>query len=311
MENNLVNIIIPFYNSSKYLESCILSVLKQTYKNIEIFLVDDGSTDNSLNIANKFAKLENVHIYSKHNEGAASARNFGIDVCKDSGYIAFVDSDDTIEPSYIETMVKAADNSDICYLTKNKIENKKEDIVLGFCEKDIAWGPILKLIKTSLLKDNKFNKTLIIAEDIELNSRLILNAKSVSSLKIDSPLYNYIQNPASLTHGKINSKKLFDSCYGYYLFYKNTKNGGLLNKKSEHLLLSIISEHYLESSPYFLRNYKTDDSNELKLFVKTNKLIKKYKPKTKKESLKKFLFLYFKPIYKILILPSKIKRNLH
>ena len=106
--NILVSIVVPIYNAENYLTKCIYSIIKQTYKNIEIILVNDGSTDNSLKICETFALNDKrIIIISQKNMGVSTARNIGINVAKGE-YISFVDSDDTIEDNYIQELV---DNS--------------------------------------------------------------------------------------------------------------------------------------------------------------------------------------------------------
>lgn len=103
----LVSIIIPVYNVEKYLHKCVDSVLGQTYANIEVYLIDDGSTDSSGKICDEYLKKDNrIKVIHKENGGQGSARNMALDVCKGE-YIAFVDSDDYIKSNMIETMVKS------------------------------------------------------------------------------------------------------------------------------------------------------------------------------------------------------------
>lgn len=105
-ENCLVSIIVPVYNTAQYLKKCIGSIVCQSYKNIEIILVDDGSTDDSLNICNEFALLDSrIQVIHKKNGGNTSARNAGIDVAQGE-YIGFVDSDDWIEPEMYEVLLR-------------------------------------------------------------------------------------------------------------------------------------------------------------------------------------------------------------
>lgn len=95
MENDLISVIVPIYNVEKYLQECLDSIINQTYKNLEIILVDDGSTDNSGIICNEYAKKDNrIKVIHKKNGGLSSARNAGMDECSVGGYITFVDSDD-------------------------------------------------------------------------------------------------------------------------------------------------------------------------------------------------------------------------
>lgn len=92
-----ISIIVPIYNSSMHLDRCLKSIINQTYSNIEILLIDDGSTDNSLEICNQFAiKDKRIKVFHKENNGVSAARNDGIEYSTDD-YIAFVDSDDYLE----------------------------------------------------------------------------------------------------------------------------------------------------------------------------------------------------------------------
>lgn len=107
MEKELVSIIVPVYNTESYLTECLSSIGNQTYTKIEIILVDDGSTDNSLRICNEFAaQRNNVFVIHQDNCGSGAARNAGIDRAQGQ-YLAFIDSDDYICPNEIETMVSA------------------------------------------------------------------------------------------------------------------------------------------------------------------------------------------------------------
>ena len=101
----MVSIIVPVFNAEKYLDECIKSIFRQRYTDLEIILVDDGSTDNSLSICKKYSSIDNrVVVYSKKNGGVSSARNYGIDRAKGE-YIAFADADDILKPELIETLL--------------------------------------------------------------------------------------------------------------------------------------------------------------------------------------------------------------
>ena len=98
----LISVIVPVYNTEKYIEKCVMSILNQTYKNLEIILIDDGSTDNSPQICDSLAKKDNrITVIHQPNGGVSSARNIGLDNTH-GDYITFVDSDDYIEPNMIE-----------------------------------------------------------------------------------------------------------------------------------------------------------------------------------------------------------------
>ena len=106
MQKPLISIIIPVYNAEKYLPNCLDSVINQTYKNLEIILVDDGSTDKSSEICDEYAQKDfRIKLIHKENGGVSSARNAGLALVS-GDYIAWVDSDDFVAPDYIEYMYK-------------------------------------------------------------------------------------------------------------------------------------------------------------------------------------------------------------
>ena len=105
MPNRIVSIVVPVFNAQKYIKECIESIINQTYKDIQVIIVDDGSTDNSLKICEELKKKDNrIHIIEQHNSGTASARKNGISHAT-GDYITFVDSDDYIDSDYIQTLV--------------------------------------------------------------------------------------------------------------------------------------------------------------------------------------------------------------
>ena len=111
MANKLVSIIVPVYNVEKYLPKCVGSLINQTYKNVEIILVDDGSTDQSGNICDTYLEKDNrIVVLHKKNGGLSDARNFGIEHAK-GDYYSFVDSDDYLKEKTIENLVDAAENN--------------------------------------------------------------------------------------------------------------------------------------------------------------------------------------------------------
>ena len=117
MKEPLVSIVIPIYNMETYLEECIQSVLIQTYKNLEIILVNDGSTDSSAHICNRMSNCDKrVKVIHQHNQGVCAARNAAIKICT-GDYIAFVDPDDKVPDTMIERMLKSAmkNNADAVY----------------------------------------------------------------------------------------------------------------------------------------------------------------------------------------------------
>ena len=108
MNHDIISVIVPIYNVEQYLQKCLDSILTQTYKELEIILVNDGSKDNSGRICDEYACIDSrVKVIHKKNEGVSIARNVGLDICNGS-WICFIDGDDFIEPSYIESLYSNA-----------------------------------------------------------------------------------------------------------------------------------------------------------------------------------------------------------
>ena len=201
MNNIKVSVIIPVYNSEKYLKQCLDSVVNQTLKDIEIIIVNDGSTDNSLVIIQEYAnKNKNIKVINKQNEGCYKARNIGLE--KSHGkYIAFVDSDDYIEHNMYEKLYKKIKDTDAdivccCYWhhLKNKLKKianfeysmnlltKTNNKLIGaasvILDDSIIWN---KIFKRQLLieKRIKFHSDCYMADDSFFYIVSILNAKSI------------------------------------------------------------------------------------------------------------------------------------
>lgn len=213
--NKLVSIIIPVYNAAHYIEECLDSILSQSYKKFEVVLINDGSTDNSLEICKEYLQIDSrIQLINTDNKGVSNARNVGIDNAS-GDYIAFIDSDDTVSVDYIDVMVKhAMDKSfDIvcCNIAQwsprsntitrfpdtynsSKITeiNHETAIELMLRNRLISSGPYAKLFNAKKLGLNRFS-SLVIAEDLEFNFRLFNESEKI--LHIDQDLYYYRQNP--------------------------------------------------------------------------------------------------------------------
>lgn len=202
-----VSIIIPVYNVEKYLDKCLKSVLNQTYKNIEIIVINDGSTDNSLKICKKY-KDKRIVLIDKENGGVSSARNKGLQLASGK-YITFVDSDYWLELDAIENMVSfiEKENADLvrfCYQTADVRQNsvsEAENKYIGseiarFTEKLISGempGYLhILMVKREVIKDIKFKTDLPLAEDLIFVLELLKNVNSISMSNVIT--YNYLEN---------------------------------------------------------------------------------------------------------------------
>ena len=127
----LVSIIVPIYNMGAFLDKCISSIIKQTYKNYELILVNDGSTDDSESICENYLDDARVHYYKKQNGGLSDARNFGLSKASGS-HVTFIDSDDYLHPEYLQTLVEMfRDDVQVscvgeCRVTPNENKNVKK-----------------------------------------------------------------------------------------------------------------------------------------------------------------------------------------
>lgn len=124
---NKISVIVPIYNVEKYLPTCLNSIINQTYKNLEILLINDGSSDNSGEICENYAKMDNrIHVFHKRNEGVSSARNLGIDLSV-GDFISFVDPDDFLDLNLYEIVISNMEkyNADIICFNCYDVINEK------------------------------------------------------------------------------------------------------------------------------------------------------------------------------------------
>lgn len=217
-----VSIIIPVYNASKYLDKCISSIVNQTYIDLEIILIDDGSIDNSLEICKLWECKDNrIIVCSQKNSGQASARNRGLDIAT-GNYISFVDSDDFIDYTMIEKMLNRiiCDGSDICCCGMNLVYidgkivtiKRKQDIIkskdafreaLSIRGSNIGFEVWNKLFRAELFKNIRFAEGMLY-EDAEINLRILTNDYIISVM--EEPFYNYFQSDNSTMRKKFDFK---------------------------------------------------------------------------------------------------------
>ena len=206
-----ISIVIPIYNCEKYLKECINSIFKQTYTNIEILLIDDGSTDSSGEICDIFAKKDSrIKVYHKKNGGVSSARNFGIDKCS-GNYVTFIDADDTICEKYVEYLYKIiVDNNADISLTRSPMKFNSKTVIkkidinndnieiyngVNAAREMLLYKIVIsswnKMFSCKLLNDNniRFNEKLAFGEGFEFVINCFLHAKKVSIG--NAKIYNY------------------------------------------------------------------------------------------------------------------------
>lgn len=222
-EKKLISVVVPVYNVEKYLERCIESLIAQTYDELEIILVDDGSTDSSGCICDEYAKqYENIIVIHKENGGLSSARNKGLDNARGE-FIGFVDSDDWIHPNMYSILYELlvsndADVSSAKYVfrkNEKKVDETDKGQVFVFQDREIVefylkysyenkigeypvWN---KLYKRELFKLVRFEEKTVY-EDIVPNYRIMSVIKKF--VKTTQPLYYYFENNNSITRNKLS-----------------------------------------------------------------------------------------------------------
>lgn len=288
-----ISVIVPIYNADKKLNKCIDSILNQTYKDIEIILVNDGSTDNSLNICKKYKSLDDrIKIIDKENEGSIQARKAGLE-SSEGDYIMFVDADDWVDNNIISIMynelkryncdivvsnmykvfsdrklIKKSNNSH--YFIEEKLyvkdEIKNELVVAYFHGHPFPASLFCKLYKRSLLIDSGkyLEKINFLGEDLFLNMEVFLKAERVKI--INKPLYYYRAGGGT---SKFMSYHFDDIVSGYEIqkdvideYYKDTKqkqyNGisiMLLNSFKTSLENLMISKYPKEDILIHIKEY--------------------------------------------------------
>lgn len=237
-DTDLISIVIPVYNMEKRVEKCLQTVIGQTYQNLEIIVVNDGSTDGSLQICRSFEKIDDrVHVIDKKNEGVSAARNTALDIIS-GNYVAFIDSDDYVSDNYIQMLYETLkkNNADIVecgavvvnestgtsgkILPRFQVENNQNQIVSAFCRNeganDYLWN---KLFKKELFDEIRFSNFKC-SEDFEILCHIFQKSSKIVSL--NAPLYYYIRNDnsiglSSFSEKKIDVIKARESIYQYYL----------------------------------------------------------------------------------------------
>lgn len=212
----MVSIIVPIFNVVPYLRQCLDSIVNQTYQDLEIILVDDGSTDGCATLADEYAMRDNrIQVIHQANMGLSAARNAGIS--RASGqYILFIDSDDYIAPNACETLVKAAENGqyDVVVFSRRRFINESEYTDDSFDEEQFASGieyinahltgkfshsACHKLCKRSLIQGNKIYFEPGLYEDCYFSFRLLYTARQTKV--ISDILYFYrVQRPTSIVN---------------------------------------------------------------------------------------------------------------
>lgn len=236
-----LSVIVPIYNAENTLCRCVDSILEQSIDDLEIILIDDGSSDLSLSICNQYARSDKrIVVYHKDNAGLVAARKSGVEIAS-GDYIGFVDSDDYIDSDMYSTLLAEADknHADIIsggiitdyldhsvklfnllpvgYYDKEAIEKNvipKMLVNSGFWKYGIIPGVVTKIFKKRVLEDSLSNipNELTLGEDVAITSYSMIAAQSLSIIRVAS--YHYIQTESSMIRG-YNPKRFTAACQMY------------------------------------------------------------------------------------------------
>lgn len=294
-----ISIIVPVYNIEEYIEKCVKSIMKQTYKNIEIILVDDGSKDNAGNICDELAKKdERIQVVHKANGGLSSARNAGMKHAT-GDYICFVDGDDCIREDYCEVLYNALieTKSEISAVAYKEIKNSKariynsaarakkefddkctvyngDEIIVQFLHWKnfrIAWN---KLYRADILKNQWFKEGATF-EDMYFNYKVLSNVNRVAY--VNSPCYYYIRRDGSIST-TYSEKNLNDFAEAILDVYKEAKEKfPQLNRHIYYALLqwvTSLSLKYVTTNQKYPKVIKKSDVifKELDTYIDENDL---------------------------------------
>lgn len=264
VKNPLVSIIIPVYNTKPYLGRCIQSVVHQTYKNLEILLIDDGSTDGSSGLCDRFEEqYANIHVVHLENSGVSAARNRGLDIAQGE-FILFIDSDDSVSLNYVESFVRLIYDADLIigviediyidensFVYKQKIRNyfSKQS---GFLQQEyynlleLLRGPVIKLYKKKIIDKYhlRFDENLSVAEDQVFNFSYYCCIKSYVIEPKCIYRYYHRKNSNSLTLS-VNKKTLEDEIFKLNMEYKFLKTYNINNYNAIYIyqLIGILNKY--------------------------------------------------------------------
>lgn len=276
-----LSIIVPIYNVENYLSKCIDSLLNQDYEDYEIILINDGSTDNSENIAKNYQKKykEKIKLYTKENGGLSSARNYGMEKANGE-YVFFVDSDDYIQPNCLAKIMKKIDGKDILIFNYLNIYKDREELFEAFDNQiDNLKARMLtgtpsacnKVFKLSLFKNNNINfPEGIFYEDLATTPLVCQIAKKI--VFDNNAYYCYLQRDGSIMHQPKYNKKLED-IFKVFDILENSLNQNFKEKFNSEIEYIYIWHLLRNASLRFL------DFDKYDMALKINTIIRDKYPK--------------------------------
>ena len=310
MQDYLISIIVPIYNPGKYLKNCLDSLINQTYRNIEIILIDDGSTDGSYEVALKYAESDKrIIIERQKNSGVSHARNRGLQIAN-GDFFSFIDSDDYIELDTYEYLLKLLDEKQVDivnyehYITYPEFEicHQLADKEYGLFNKKDAQYQLLynvqfasnKLFPRKAVEGLFFDEKILRGEDT-LFAKMAFDR--VDRFWFDKrPLYHYVQSEDSAVRGKFRKSqlsiiKLYDICIPFYKEkYPELLTGFLAYMSGQ--LISIFYDMWSDSN-----EFRGEQKELISIYKEYYKNAVKCKHVSKKQRIKYRLFRYSPEIF--------------
>lgn len=278
-----ISVIVPVYKTEKYLDKCVESIVNQTYKNLEIILVDDGSPDDCPQFCDAWVKKDNrIKVIHKQNGGLADARNAGLSIAQ-GDYIGFIDSDDYIDLDMYECLINCAveNNADIsgCFYRKIgkdflnelgsdysvKVFNSEDYLCEYYLKNVLYFSCCNKIYKRELIGKTRFSPEAGLCEDGCFNYETSKKADVI--VMINKPMYNYILREASLTNNKKSLSGWLESINANYEILLKERNNqaiylpmaisfvdGLLNAVAQYIKLECTNDSEYKLIIKILRN---------------------------------------------------------
>ena len=328
----MISVIVPIYNVEEYLPACIESILNQTYKDLEILLIDDGSTDNSGRICDKYAQQDNrCIVIHQLNKGLSGARNTGLDHAAGE-YISFIDGDDYIHPQMLEILYEALQKGDYDFsmiLYKKNYTQEQFQFITEYTTHELNQSQLIyslynnssrknntypgmnfhvvwnKLYKKTLINDTLFTQTA--SEDTVFNNTIYLKCKK--AIIINKEIYYWVQRPTSVTHQGINQTYI-NRILSCYQCLKNIPENNSNYKAAalEELYKIMIIYNFDVQNTTLKTNFK-----DLKQYIK-NKTFSEFLSNRQIPLLKKnilLLLFYFPFIFKAYVTLCIIKNKIY
>ena len=303
-----ISVIIPVYNTEKYIEKCLESLENQSMKDFEVIIVNDGSKDNSKNVIKNYIQSSklNIKYLEKENGGLASARNYGVERATGK-YLSFLDSDDYLDKDTFSLLEKYIDDEVDLIKFKMKTVDENENIiekidgpVFSVCSGEEGYGKLctldkymdpacIYLYRKEFFVENNFKYKLRYHEDFGLTSLIIVQAKTFVSTEYFC--YNYLQTEESLTRSKDDSKNI-DRAKDMLSHYDNMLAvidacDNISNKTKE-----LVKRYYTNSVVLKADTLKGKERKKYIKEIKYRQMYKNIKPENLKQKIKRFLLKY-------------------